>query len=206
MALVHEQAAGRAAARPRPTRDAQPEKRRPGRWVIRVLMGTFVAVAACGGTPAPSALPTPASAAPVTPTASDRQTGAPPSPAQAFVDAWVAEIEAYDSGVTELLIANPLAEYDLVGLRLIDLVARTRELLSTVQPPSGLRAEVRALDDAMAATLARLEAIDPHGPRTEQAAAYRDALDDWVDHVRPIAQAIRDALGLAPVPAGDLQL
>jgi hypothetical protein len=32
------------------------------------------------------------------------------------------------------------------------------------------------------------------------------ALDDWVANVRPRAQAIRDALGLPPVPPGDLQL
>ena len=58
----------------------------------------------------------------------------------------------------------------------------------------------------MAATLAMLQAIEPHGPRTDQAEGYQRALDDWVEHVQPRARAIRDALGLPPVPPGDLQL
>ena len=188
------------APRPRP---AEP---RPRRWALRLLVCAALALAACGGAPPPDAVLSTASAAPATPTISDRPPGALPSAEQVFADGWLAVVEAYDREATDLLIANPLAEYDLVGVRLIEVLDQTRQQLSAVAPPARLREEAHALDDALGETLALLRAIEPHGPRTDQAAEYQRALDDWVDHVRPHAQAIRDALELAPVPPGDLQL
>jgi hypothetical protein len=49
-------------------------------------------------------------------------------------------------------------------------------------------------------------AINPEGSRVEQQEAFLRALDDWVEHVRPHAQAIRDALGLPSLPQSDLRL
>ena len=108
---------------------------------------------------------------------------------QPFADGWVAVVEALDQEAVELLIANPLSEYDLVGGRLIEVLEHAREELSALAPPERLRQEVGGLDRAMGAVLAQLGAIDPHGPRTDQATAYRQALDDWMDQVRPHAQA-----------------
>jgi hypothetical protein len=171
-----------------------------------LLAGAAIAVAACGGSVGlhPSASPVPAARA--TPVTSVAQPGSTPALGEAFVDAWAAFVGTHDEGATELLIANPISEYDLVGARLIDLIDRTRGDLSELTPPAALGEEVRALDASMAGTLALLRAIDPDAPRTDQEAAFRRALDDWVDHVIPDAQSIRDALGMAPVPAGDLQL
>jgi hypothetical protein len=164
---------------------------------IALLAGMAIAVAACSAAPAPLATPTFADAATATP---------PPSTGTAFGDAWAEVVAAHDRGAVEVMIANPLAEWDLVGTRLIDLVGQTRAQLSALAPPGEVRPGTVALDEAIGATLATLEAIDPHGPRPDQAAAFQAALDDWVDHVRPRAEAIRDALGLPPVPPGDLQL
>ena len=115
-------------------------------------------------------------------------------------------MDAHDAEMTSLLIANPLAEYDLVGFRLIDRIAQTRVQLGALDPPTGAGAELIALGQAIDATSAMLKAVDPGGTATDQASAYVLALDDWVDHVRPHAESIRRALGLAPVPPGDLQL
>jgi threonine dehydratase len=104
------------------------------------------------------------------------------------------------------MISNPLSEWDLVGSRLIELIDETRRELSALAPPAGLGGNARALADAMAATRAMLEAIESHGSRTDQAEAFQRALDDWVDHVLPRAEAIRDMLGLPAVPPGDMQL
>jgi hypothetical protein len=171
---------------------------------IAVLAGLAIVVAACGVAPTPTVTPSFAPGASVTP--SDRPSDPRPSTGTAFGNAWITVVEAHDDHATEVMIANPLSEWDLVGTRLIDLVGRTRGQLAGLAPPAELRDEALALDDAMAATLAMLEAIEPHGPRTDQAEAYQRALDDWIEHVQPRAQAIRDALGLAPVPPGDLQL
>ena len=141
-----------------------------------------------------------------TPGFSDQPSGAPPSTGTAFGDAWIAVVEAYDDRATEVLIANPLSEWDLVGTWLIDLVGQTRGQLARLAPPTELRDEALALDQALAAALAMLEAIEPHGPRTDQAEAFQRALDDWIEHVQSRAEAIRDALGLPPIPPGDLQL
>jgi hypothetical protein len=124
----------------------------------------------------------------------------------AFADAWRAVVEDHDRQAMDVLIANPLAEWDLVGTRLIEVIVETRRQLSSLAPPVRLREEGGALDGALEGALALLRAIDPHGPRTDQEAAYQRALDDWVEHVRPHAQAIRDALGLTRVPPADLQL
>jgi hypothetical protein len=172
---------------------------------IVVLAGLAIVVAACAVVPSPSATTSGASST-LTPAFSDRRSDPPPSTGTAFGDAWITVIEAHDDHATEVMIANPLSEWDLVGTRLIDIVGQTRGQLAGLAPPAELRDEALTLDDAMAATLAILEAIEPHGPRTDQAEAYQRALDDWVDHVQPRAQAIRDALGLPPVPPGDLQL
>ncbi len=166
----------------------------------------LIVVAACSVAPAPTATPSVGPVGSVTPPPSDRPSESPPSTGTAFGDAWAAAVAAHDRGATEVMLANPLAEWDLVGTRLIDLVSRTRAELSSLAPPADLRSEALALDEAIGATLAMLEAIDPHGPRTDQADAFLRALDDWIDNVRPRAEAIRDALGLPPVPPGDLQL
>lgn len=170
------------------------------------LAGMLIVVAACSPAPAPTVTPSFAPVASATPPPSDRPSDPPPSTGTAFGDAWAAAVAGHDHGATEVMIANPLAEWDLVGTRLIDLVRQTRAQLSALAPPADLRPETVALDEAIGATLAMLEAIDPHGPRADQAAAFRGALDDWIDNVRPRAEAIRDALGLPSVPPGDLQL
>jgi hypothetical protein len=177
-----------------------------GFCAIAVLAGFAIVIAACRVAPTPTATPSFAPGASSTPPPSQRPSGAPPSTGTAFGDAWITVVEAHDDHATEVMVANPLSEWDLVGTRLIDLVGQTRGQLAGLAPPAELRDEALALDDAMAATLAMLEAIEPHGSRTGQAEAYQRALDDWVEHVRPRAQAIRDALGLPPVPPGDLHL
>jgi hypothetical protein len=173
---------------------------------IALLAGIAIVVAACGAAPAPTLAPSLAPAASATPAPSVRASDAPPTTATAFGDAWAAVIAAHDQGATEVMLANPLAEWDLVGTRLIDLLVETRAQLGALAPPDELVPETLVLDEAIGATLAMLEAIDPHGPRTDQAAAFVEALDDWVDNVRPRAEAIREALSLPPAPPGDLQL
>jgi hypothetical protein len=175
-----------------------------------VAGAAMVAVAIVGGAcvagPSPPATPPAVSATTAAPAATEQPPDTEPSTGDVFGDAWVAVVERYDAAAIELLISNPLSEYDLVGARLIELLEQTREQLSTLPVPTRLRQEVLDLDAAMGTTLALLKAIDPHGPRPDQAQAYQRALDDWSDHVRPHADAIRDALGWSPVPSGDLQL
>jgi len=125
---------------------------------------------------------------------------------QAFADAYLALAAVHDSGVVELLIANPLAEFDLVGVPLTDLVDLTRQQLADLPPLAATAEHVAALDREMAATVALLRAIEPHGPRRDMATSYTSALDYWIDHVRPESEAIRTRLALPPVPFGDLQL
>jgi hypothetical protein len=178
---------------------------------IGLLAGIAIAVVACSVAPAPTATPSVAPVASATPPPSDRPSNPPPSDpppstGTAFGDAWAAAVAAHDHGATEVMIANPLAEWDLVGARLIGLVGQTRAQLAALEAPAELLLETLALDEATGATLAMLEAVDPHGPGTDQAEAFLRALDDWIDNVRPRAEAIRDALGLPPVPPGDLQL
>ena len=187
-------------------RDVPPAAPQARRWAIRLFVGVAFAVAACGGAPGATVPASPALVATAAPTRSGPQTGASRSPDQAFADGWLGVVVAHDAAATAVLIANPLAEWDLVGVRLVDVVRATRGQLSTLSPPARLQQDMSALDAALAANLALLGAVDPHGTRADQEAAYGHALDDWIDHVRPDAQSIRDALGLAPVPPGDLQL
>ncbi|HEX4896780.1 MAG TPA: hypothetical protein VFV53_00315 [Candidatus Limnocylindrales bacterium] len=182
----------------------------PGFAAIAVLAGIAIA-SACGGALAPTARPSLAPAPTATPPATDRpSTPAPsipqPSTGTAFGDAWAAAVAAHDLGATEVMIANPLSEWDLVGVRLIDLVGRTRAELAALEAPAELQPETLGLDEGIGATLTLLEAIDPHGSVTDQAEAFLLALDEWVADVRPRAEAIREALGLPPVPPGDLRL
>ena len=176
------------------------------RRALQLLAVSAIVVAACGGVRAPTATPSFVSIPSPTQEASDRQSGPKPPTEVTFAETWLATVETYDARAAEVMIANPLAEWDLVGTQLIDLVHQTRREMSTLASPDELRDEVLALDEAIAGTLVMLEAIEPHGRRTDQAQAFQRALDDWVDHVRPQAEAIRDALGLSSVPPGDLQL
>jgi hypothetical protein len=188
----------------------------PGSAPLHLLVGSAMLVAACGGGPPPRTTPSPVVPGPATPSfvvpapptagASDRPSVRPQPTDVAFGDAWDAVVESFDTRMAEVMISNPLSEYDLVGTRLIDLIDQTRLQLSTLAPPASLREDALALDTAIGATLAMLEAIDPHGDRRSQAEAFQHALDDWVDRVLPLAQAIRDSLALPPVPPGDLQL
>lgn len=124
----------------------------------------------------------------------------------AFADAYRALAETHDRQATDLLIANPLAEFDLVGARLIDLIDESRQRLAGLPPFPGTTDPVRDLQREMAAALVLLRAVDPHGPPSEKAATYQRALDYWVEHVQPVSDAIRAALGLPPSASGDLQL
>jgi hypothetical protein len=131
---------------------------------------------------------------------------ASPTPSAAAVGGYLGLATGFDDATTEIQIANPLAEFDLVGARLIELIESTRQRLAAL-PPSGATAHrLRQLDVEMAATVDLLRAIDPHGPRDQTATRYQQALDYWVDHVAPITAAIRSALSLPPPPGGDLKL
>jgi hypothetical protein len=181
------------------------------RMGIAALAILAVIVATCGDGVAPSATPSVGgTATPATPTFTVDPTARPsaplPSTAPTFADAWLAVVEPFDAQSTDLLISNPLSEWDLVGTRLIDLIGRTRGQLGELAPPAELDDDTGALDEAIGTTQAMLEAIEPHGDKTKQAEAFQLALDDWAEHVRPQAEAIRVALGLPPVPAGDLHL
>ena len=125
---------------------------------------------------------------------------------QAFAEAYRTLAETYDHQATDLLIANPLSEFDLVGSRLTDLIDRTRQQLAGLPPLALTADQVRAVEREMAATLALLREVDPHGPQDEQATTYQRALDYWVEHVQPVSDAIRAALGLPPSATGDLRL
>ena len=185
------------------------------------MLVLVIAVAGCGTTPAsnvppsarhasslPPAPSAPAASADAAPTAlrSPRPGAGSPAARGDFASAWTILVDAHDEAAVELLIANPLSEYDLVGNRLIDLVHGTRDRVSALDPPADLATELGALEAAMTSILGQLERIDPHGPRADQSAAFQRALDDWIVGLTPHAQAIRDALGLPPVPQGDLQL
>ncbi len=148
--------------------------------------------------PVPS--PTAASARPV---ASPRRLTADE---QQFADAYLELAETYDGQATELLIANPLAEFDLVGTQMADLVDRTRERLASLPPLAPTTGQVRDVEREMAATVALLRAIDPHGPRSDRATQYQRALDYWIERVQPVSDEIRAALGRPPSATGDLRL
>ncbi len=125
---------------------------------------------------------------------------------QAFADAFLALADTHNRACTEILLSNPLSEFDLVGSRLIAQVVETRAGLDSL-PPTSLTAGLAGdLSDAIADTIALLEAVDPHGPRVDQATAYQAALDQWVAQVQPVAGDIRAALGLPNATTGDLQL
>jgi len=173
---------------------------------IGLFVNLAIAVAACGGLPGSGGPPSRAPSAAPTSEASDLPAAQSASTGARFADAWLALVEAYDAQATEVMISNPLSEWDLVGDRLVALVEGAHQQLMTLPSPAELSEDVQALDAALTRTLAMLEAIEPHGPRTGQAEAFQRALDDWVEHVQPLAAAIREALGLPPVPPGDLQL
>src|SRR3990172_9564855 len=136
--------------------DVQRAAPRPPRSAIRLLACVALVVAACAAVRVPSAAPSSASPAPATPTASAARSGKPPSTEPTFIDAWTVVVEAHNARATELLISNPVSEYDLVGARLIELIAQTRAELSTLAPPPRVREEVLQLADAIAATLVML--------------------------------------------------
>jgi hypothetical protein len=125
---------------------------------------------------------------------------------QSFADAWVGLVETYDRQCTDLLMANPLAEFDLVGTRLIDLVDETRGRIADLPPLALTAGEVRSVELEMAATVTLLRMVDPHGPRADQAQQYQLALDHWIERVKPASDAIRAALGLPSSGTGDLRL
>jgi hypothetical protein len=151
-----------------------------------------------GGTASPSAS--------VPPSAAIASRRPPTAEERAFADAYLELAEAFNREATDLMIANPLAEWDLVGTRLTELVAGTRGQLAGLPPLPLTDVAVRRLDDEIAATVALLEAVDPHGAQSEQTTAYLRALDYWVAHVQPVSGEIRAALGLPPVSTGDLAL
>ncbi len=139
--------------------------------------------------------------------------GAPATPGrshgpdeQAFADAFLALADEHNRACTEILLANPLAEFDLVGARLTDQVIETRSRLASLPRLELTSTLVGDLDSAIADTIALLEAVDPHGPRVDQATAYQAALDHWVAHVLPVANEIRAVVGLPDATTGDLQL
>lgn len=124
----------------------------------------------------------------------------------AFADAYRTLAETHNREATDLLIANPLAEFDLVGTRLMELIDRTREGLTGLPAVAQTASRVHRVDVEMGATVALLRAIDPHGPPDQRATQYQRALDYWVEHVQPESDAIRAALGLPPSASGDLRL
>ncbi len=125
---------------------------------------------------------------------------------QAFADAFLALADEHNRACTEILLANPLAEFDLVGARLTDQVIDTRGRLASLPPLELTRTLVGDLDSAIAGTIGLLDAVDPHGPRVDQATAYQVALDHWVAHVLPVSNEIRALVGLPDATTGDLQL
>jgi hypothetical protein len=125
---------------------------------------------------------------------------------QRFADAYRGLAETHNIQASDLLISNPLAEYDLVGIRLVDLIDRTREQLSELPGLSPMDGPVGELGREMAATVTLLRAIDPHGSASERAMRYQAALDRWVERVQPRSDAIRAELGLPPSTTGDLRL
>jgi hypothetical protein len=132
--------------------------------------------------------------------------GQPTGDVLAFADAYRTLTDAYARARDDIIIANPLSEFDLVGNRLIDLLEATRSQLAGL-PRLDVTAEpMRRLDQEMAATLRLLRALEPHGPRAQQAEQYQQALDYWIDHVVPVANEIRAAVGLPRSQPVDLGL
>lgn len=125
---------------------------------------------------------------------------------QAFAEAYLELAESYNRQASDVLIANPLSEFDLVGVRLIDLVDLTRAQLSDLPALTLTSGQVGELESEMAAVGSQLRGIDPHGPELDRATAYRRALDYWTEHVQRASDAIRAAVGLAPSASGDLRL
>jgi hypothetical protein len=125
---------------------------------------------------------------------------------EVFADAYRTLAETHNREATDLQIANPLSEFDLVGFRLTDLVERTRKALAGLPAVDLTAGEVREVDLEMGATLVLLLGVDPHGPADDRAAMYQRALDYWVEHVQPASNAIRATLGLPASPSGDLRL
>jgi len=125
---------------------------------------------------------------------------------QAFADAFLALADDHNRACTEILLANPLAEFDLVGTRLTDEVIDTRGRLASLPPLPSTRALVSDLDSSIADVIAVLESVDPHGPRVDQAMAYQMALDQWIARVQPISDEIRVLVGLPNATTGDLRL
>jgi hypothetical protein len=185
---------------------------------LAVTLAAALVVEACGASPAPSAA-SPAPSSTGSPAGGPGRT--PSSPAasapavpvrslspdeQALADAFNALADEHNRAITELMISNPLAEWDLVGVPLAALVAGLPDRLAGLPLAPLTQATVQRLADAVTATGALLSAIDPHGPRVEQAAAYAQALDDWITHVLPLDLELRAHLGLPPPASGDLRL
>ncbi len=125
---------------------------------------------------------------------------------RAVADAYLGLATAFDEASADIQISDPLAEFDLVGARLIDLLDRTSAQVAALPPPGRAFASVRDLGTEMTATIAMLRAIDPHGSRDLAATQYRQALDYWIDHVKPVTDSLRRTLGLPATPGGDLRL
>lgn len=186
-----------------------------GRLVQRmtVLAAAAIFVCACGAEPSPAppsvgasvdaASPAPSIDGPSAPAITFR----PLTPDErAFAQAFTALADEHNRAVTELLIANPLAEWDLVGVPLAALVATTPNRLAGLPAVPLTQGTVDRLAEAVTASAALLSAIDPHAPRVDQATAYGQALDDWVGHVLPVDLELRGRLGLPPPVSGDLRL
>jgi hypothetical protein len=132
--------------------------------------------------------------------------GRPTGDVRAFADAYRTLTDAYARARDDIVLANPLSEFDLVGNRLIDLLEATRSQLAGLPRLDVTTEPMRRLDQEMAATLELLRAVEPHGPRAQQAEQYQQALDYWIDHVVPVANEIRAAVGLPSSQPGDLAL
>ncbi len=156
------------------------------------------------GAPAPA--PSRSPGASIAPTTRATPAGSLAAGERAFADAFLALATEHNRACTEILLSNPLAEFDLVGSRLIEQVIDTRAMLRSLPAPPLTAALVGDLSDAIASTITLLQAVDPHGPRVDQATAYQVALDHWVAEVQPVANEIRAVLGVLDATTGDLQL
>jgi hypothetical protein len=157
-----------------------------------------------GGSPSPSdagALASPSLAA--SPPTADPAVN---SDELAFAEAYLGLATTHDAQATDLLIANPLAEFDLVGERLIDLLDQTRQQVAELPSYPLTASRVRDLERELGETVELLRAIDPHGPSVDMATDYQHALDYWIEHVQTVSAAIRASLGLPPPATGDLRL
>jgi hypothetical protein len=124
----------------------------------------------------------------------------------AFAEAYLGLATTHDAQATDLLIANPLAEFDLVGERLIDLLDQTRQQVAELPSIPLTAGRMRDLEHELGETVELLRAVDPHGPPVDMATEYQHALDYWIEHVHPVSEAIRASLGLPPPATGDLRL